>query len=289
MRSLYLLLLVPLTFPVQALDLSWVGCGITRNAFMADLAAAYEEKTDVTITIEGGGATKGIRAIAAKEADIGGACRYNLKRNIAETGIKMVPVAWDALVVVVHKDNPVDSITLKQVRDLYLGKITNWSELGGKEGPIELLVREGKISGVGYSLRKHLFEDHDVEFLSQHVYKSSGPLEKAVEGNINAIAVTGVASAHKRDFKILQLEGKEASYENIRTGNYLLYRPLFLVQNVNAPNSHEADRFIQFALGTKGREIIRKNKVVPYFDGMLLLQKRLNEWKQFMREALVSG
>ena len=99
-------------------------------------------------------------------------------------------------------------------------------------------------------------------------------LEKAVEKNPNAIAVTGVASAHKRDFKILQLEGKDPNFENIRTGNYLLYRPLFLVSNQNAPNSARADEFIKFALGAEGREIIRQNQVVPYFDGMLLLQKR---------------
>jgi phosphate transport system substrate-binding protein len=284
LRCLLLLALLPVS--VQALELSWVGCGITRNAFMADLAAAYEQETGVSIDIAGGGATKGIRSIVSKQADIGGACRYNLPRNREEAAASMIPVAWDALVVVVNKDNPIDSISLPQLRDLYLGKITNWQQLGGDDRPLELLIREGKISGVGYTLRKHLFEDPDVEFKSEHVYPSSGPLEKAVEQNRNAIAVTGIASAHKRDFKILKLEGKDPSFENIRTGNYLLYRPLFLVLNKNSPNSEEADRFIQFALGPKGRDIIRKNQVVPYFDGMLLLQRRLDEWKEFIRESL---
>ena len=281
-----LLLLAILPFSSQALELSWVGCGITRNAFMADLAAAYEKETGISIDIAGGGATKGIRSIVSKQADIGGACRYNLPRNREEAAASMIPVAWDALVVVVHKDNPIDSISLPQLRDLYLGKINNWKQLGGDDRPLELLIREGKISGVGYTLRKHLFEDPDVEFKSEHVYPSSGPLEKAVEQNRNAIAVTGIASAHKRNFKILKLEGKDPSFENIRTGNYLLYRPLFLVLNKNSPNSQEADRFIQFALGPKGREIIRRNQVVPYFDGMLLLQRRLDEWKEFIRESL---
>jgi phosphate transport system substrate-binding protein len=279
-----LLALIP--FSAQALELSWVGCGITRNAFMADLAAAYQQETGIVISIDGGGATKGIRSIAAKDADIGGACRYNLPRNREEASASMIPVAWDALVVVVHKDNPLNNISLPQLRDLYLGKLSNWKQLGGDDRPLELLVREGKISGVGYTLRKHLFEDPDIEFKSEYIYPSSGPLEKAVEKNHNAIAVTGIASAHKRDFKILKLEGKDPSFENIRTGNYLLYRPLFLVLNKNSPNSQEADKFIQFALGPKGREIIRKNQVVPYFDGMLLLQKRLDEWKQFIRDSL---
>ncbi|MCU7858964.1 MAG: substrate-binding domain-containing protein, partial [Candidatus Thiodiazotropha sp. (ex Lucinoma kastoroae)] len=125
---------------------------------MADLAAAYELETGISINISGGGATKGIRAITARQADIGGACRYTLKRNREEAGASMIPVAWDALVVVVHNSNPLDSISLPQLRDLYLGNITNWSQLGGKDQPLELLIREGKISGVGYTLRKHLFE-----------------------------------------------------------------------------------------------------------------------------------
>ena len=186
----------------------------------------------------------------------------------------------------VHKSNPVDSISLVKLRELYQGKISNWSELGGRDQPLELLIREGKISGVGYTLREHLFEDTEVEFISDHLFPSSGPLEKTVEKNPNAIAVTGIASAHKRDFKILKLEGMDPNFENIRTGNYLLYRPLYMVQNKRSANSNESDRFIQFALGPKGRKIIRENKVVPYFDGMLLLQKRMDHWKRFIREAL---
>jgi phosphate transport system substrate-binding protein len=276
-------------FTAEALELSWVGCGITRNAFMADLAAAYEEETGTSITIAGGGATKGIRAVTGKQADIGGSCRFTLDKNREEAGATMIPVAWDALVVVVHKSNPIDSMSLRQLRRLYQGKITNWSQLGGKNQPLELLIREGKISGVGYTLRQHLFEDPDVEFKSKHVFPSSGPLEKMVEKSPNAVAVTGIASAHKRDFKILKLEGRDPNFENIRTGNYILYRPLYLVHNKNAPNSLESDHFIQYALGPKGREIIRKNQVVPYFDGMLLLQKRMDDWKRFVRESLAEN
>jgi phosphate transport system substrate-binding protein len=283
---LKLLFLALLPISAQALELSWVGCGITRNAFMADLAAAYKEKTGVDITIAGGGATKGIRKITGNQADIGGACRFRLDASREEAGARMIPVAWDALVVVVHKSNPIDSISLRQLRGLYQGKITNWSQLGGKNQPLELLIRQGKISGVGYTLRQHLFEDPDVDFKSKYVFSSSGPLEKTVEENPNAIAVTGIASAHKRDFKILKLEGLDPNFESIRTGNYLLYRPLYLVYNSSSPNSQEADQFIQFALGSQGREVIRKNQVVPYYDGVLLLQKRMDRWKKFIRESL---
>lgn len=292
MRSLFFFLTLFLSFlscEVQAKELSWVGCGITRNAFMSDLSAAYKEKTGVDITIAGGGATKGIRQVASRQSDLGGACRYRLESTREEAGAIMVPVAWDALVVGVHKSNPIDSISLVQLRDLYRGKITNWSQLGGKDQPLELLIREGKISGVGYTLRQHLFEDPDVEFESQYVFPSSGPLEKEIEKNPNAIGVTGIASAYKRDFKILDLEGMDPSFENIRTGNYILYRPLYMVYNNKSPNSQESDRFIQFALGSEGRVVIRKNQVVPYYDGMILLQKRMDHWKLFVKKALAKG
>ncbi|MET0001914.1 MAG: phosphate ABC transporter substrate-binding protein, partial [Candidatus Thiodiazotropha lotti] len=67
-KIISLLILTLLYVPAQAVELSWVGCGITRNAFMADLANAYYEKTGVNINISGGGATKGIRAITSKQA-----------------------------------------------------------------------------------------------------------------------------------------------------------------------------------------------------------------------------
>ncbi|MEW7984612.1 MAG: substrate-binding domain-containing protein [Candidatus Thiodiazotropha sp.] len=124
---------------------------------MADLAAAYKAETSVDITIAGGGVTKGIRAITSNQADIGGACRFRLDSSRVEASANMIPVAWDALVVVVHNSNPIDSISLVQLRELYQGKITNWSQLGGTDQPLELLISKGKISGVGYTLRQHLF------------------------------------------------------------------------------------------------------------------------------------
>ena len=54
--------------------LTWVGCGISKKGFMEDLAAAYEKKTGVKIVIDGGGATKGLRQVSAKQSDLGGSC-----------------------------------------------------------------------------------------------------------------------------------------------------------------------------------------------------------------------
>ena len=283
MKKLIGLLL--LVFPMMVLGaptLKWVGCGITKKAFMADLAAAYEEKTGVKIELAGGGATKGIREVAAGTADIGGACRFKLPRReqTSESTAKLIPVAWDALVVIVHKDNPVESLTIEQLQAIYKGELTNWKSINGQDRPLKLMIRKGKISGVGRTLRKLVFRDFDAEFVSDLVYPSSGPLEKAVEQDIDAIAVTGISSARKRNVKITQLEGKDPSYENIKSGDYLLYRPLYLVVNLLGSTYSEVKKFAEFARSAEGQAVIRNNGVVPYQEGIHLIKQRIQQWRK---------
>ncbi|WP_419621835.1 hypothetical protein [Thiolapillus sp.] len=95
----------------------------------------------------------------------------------------------------------------------------NWEELGGNDAPIELLVRKGKISGVGLTLRQLVWGNPDQEFKGTAEFPSSGPLEKAVVKNPNTIGISGISSASKRDVKLLALEGKVPNYENIKSGS----------------------------------------------------------------------
>lgn len=265
-------------------SLTWAGCGITQKAFMRALSEAYEQQTGVHIDIRGGGATKGIRASSAQEVDMGGTCRLKLEDDAAEANAYLEPVAWDALVVIVHKDNPVSDISLAQLKALYEGRISNWSELGGPNAPVALFVRRGKISGVGRTLRKLVFANYEQEFPTGHAFPSTGPLEAAVEKNIHAIGVTGISSARKRDVKILTLDGKSPSYENIKTGSYLLYRPLYIVYNPDAPQKEEISKFVRFAQTRDGKAIIKANGVVPYTEALSLIMKQL-EQERIARDA----
>ena len=247
---------------------------------MAELAKAYEKKSGIRIELEGGGATKGIRKIANREVDFSGSCRFRVDADrISTSMIQFNPVAWDALTVVVHRSNPIESISIGQLREVFKGEITNWSELGGSDQPLELLIRNGKISGVGHTIRKLLFGDETIEFTGSESFKSSGPLEKAVEENPNAIAVTGISSARKRDFKIVSLDGREPSFENIKGGDYLLYRPLYIVTNRESDNLAAVKSFINFAHSREGREIIRKNGAVPYLEAVWLNRNLQRQWK----------
>ncbi len=280
--------------PAPGKTLRWAGCGINKKAFMKELSEAYEKKYGVHFILEGGGATKGIRRVHNREVDIGGSCRNKIPGEPEERGVRMSPVAWDALVVMVHPDNPVNDIRLEQLKAVFEGRITNWKALGGPDAPIELLVRRGKISGVGRTLRELLWGDPDMEFRGSAEYPSSGPLEKAVEQNPRALGVSGISSARKRQVKLLTLEGKAPTYENIRNGDYLLYRPLYITYMPrNNPRLKEIKRFIAFAHSREGRRIIREQGVVPYLDATGLTARLREQWKQARelseRQAADSG
>lgn len=257
--------------------ITWAGCGISKNAFMNEMAAAYEQKTGIKVELLGGGATKGIRQVNTGEVDVGGTCRHvlinhkTLMNDPEERRVQLMPVAWDALVAIVHKDNPVNNLTLDQLRGIYKGRITNWKELGGRDAPIELYVRKGKISGVGRTLRELVFYNYDEEFVAKHVEEETATLEKDMVTNPNGIGVTGVSSARKLKgiAKILTLEGKEASYENIKTGQYLLYRPLYIVTPLDEKNQ-DVRNFVKFVTSEDGAKIMRKVGTVPYSDAINL-------------------
>jgi phosphate transport system substrate-binding protein len=194
-------------------DLKWTGCGITKKAFMKELAQAYEQKMGTAITLSGGGATKGIRAASAGTTDIGGTCRHWLKGvngelNPQEQDAELIQVAWDALVVIVHRDNEVDDISIEQLKQIYEGKISKWSEVDGADRPIGVIARVGKTSGVGYMFRQLVFSNPEYRIKCRALrVKSSGPLEKKVEKIKTAIAIDGISSAKKRKVKFLSLDG----------------------------------------------------------------------------------
>ena len=251
--------------------LNWVGCGISKKSYMTRLAEAYSKKNNITINLQGGGATRGIRDVSSQEADFGGSCRYYLPGNPNEQKVGFEPVAWDALAVITHPDNPLGNLSLEQVKNIYSGKFTNWKDVGGNDAPINLYARKGKISGVGYSIRLLIFSNTKKDFPTAKLLKSSGPVEKAVVSDVNAIAITGVSSARLRKIKILSLNDKQPNYKNIKKGHYVLYRPLFITYNPQSKNLKQIKNFIKFAHSRHGRKIMIENGVVPYIDALKLV------------------
>lgn len=258
--------------------LTYSGCGITRVAFMEELATAYNRETEVTVNISGGGATKGIRGAAAGSIDMGGGCRHKLA-GPEERQAYLNMVAWDALAAIVHPSNPVAGLSARQLRSILVGEITNWREVGGADAPITVLARTGKISGVGRMARELIFGDPAVDYApSALIYPSSGPLEQAVETMETAIGVTGVSSARKREVKILSISGVYPDYENIANGNYPFFRPLYLY--TQGPPTGKTKAFIDFAVSPVGQSVIKAQGTVTLEDGSALLplyERRMQE------------
>lgn len=257
---------------VEASELKWTGCGISKKAFMQELATAYEKKTGTKIVLKGSGATDGIRNVANGEFDLGGSCRHKL--NVpAEKDATLHMVAWDALVFIVKDDNPVDNVTEEQIKAVYTGKIKNWKELGGPNAPIKLVDREGKTSGTGLMLRELLFNNPDQEFSSDAEYKkSTGPIEAAISTDPLAIGATGVSSSQKREqIKMLKVNGIAPTKENIMSGKYSLYRPLYLI--TKGEPAGDAKKFLEFALSDEGQAIISAQGTVNLKEGKSLKKR----------------
>lgn len=265
--------------------LNWVGCGISKKSYLTKLASAYTQIKGTNFNIQGGGATRGIRDVASGTADLGGACRFHLPANDLESKTGFEPVAWDALAIITHPENKVDNLTLDQVKQIYTGKLTNWKQLGGDDLPISLYTRKGKISGVGYSIRSLIFSDINMDFSFTKEFKSSGPLEKAIETDKGSIAMTGVSSARLRNVKIMSLNDKQPTYEMIKSGNYVLYRPLYITYDPQSPKIETLKDFIKFSHSRIGRKIMRENGVVPYLDALRLVMIQSRESLQSQKQS----
>lgn len=246
---------------------------------MSEVALAYEKVAGKKIDVMGGGATLGIRAAAADDADIGGTCRPPLPDLFdEEKGGYMTLIAWDALVFITHTSNPVDGITLQQAKDILSGKITNWRELGGADKPIIAVFRSqvpehgGKVSGVGYMARLLVFNDPDIDFIKNALFfKHSAEVERIIEKVGCTFGITGVSSARKRKVKILNLNGIEPTKENIASGEYPLFRPLYVV--TKGKPAGEAKAFIDWLLSKEGQKIVSDQGTVNLEEGRGLKAK----------------
>jgi phosphate transport system substrate-binding protein len=281
-RWLFAALLAFVSFQAAAGEVTWVGCGISKLGYMQDLSAAFEKKNKgITVSLQGGGATRGIRNVSSGSSLLGGSCRLPLLNASGdaviakESNIKLLPLGWDSLVVITHPSNEaVTNITLEQLKAVLTGKITRWSELGGPDRPINLYVRKGKTSGVGITLRQQLFDNTDQDFAARAIVKrSSGVIEKAVESDPDALAVSGISSSRHRSVRMLSLEGVKPTMDALQRGKYPLFRILFLVAPPNYKDDPVLNAFVDFAYSLEGQKIIEKAGTLPFHRGIFLMSR----------------
>ncbi|OGQ99585.1 MAG: hypothetical protein A2521_16970 [Deltaproteobacteria bacterium RIFOXYD12_FULL_57_12] len=264
--------------------LIWKGCSITKIAFMVGCARAYEAKTGVHIELVGGGATLGIRSTLAGDADMGGTCRPSRPDLFPdlEAGGVLIHAGWDAICYITHPENPVTDITADQARQILLGEITNWQEVGGPDQPIFLINRrqdeDDRFSGVGYMTRRLLFKNPDVKYADRAItFRDSGLVERNVEKIRWSFAADGFASACHRQVKILAVDGIACTRENIMAGRYPFFRPLYLI--THGQPAGEVKRFIDWLLGAEGQAVVKAEGTINLAEGRQLALQ-FKAWEQ---------
>jgi phosphate transport system substrate-binding protein len=239
----------------SAESLTASGCSVSTVGYLLDLSREYEKQTGVNMSVLGGGSLRGLMDLLQNRVDFAASCKGKEVDDPAE--IEFIPVAWDALVFIVNKSNPVDNITPQNVRYIYNGKITNWKQLGGPNLSITSFISTPKgMGGIGQSLTKMVLNGKEPSAQPNSVMlASSGAIwEQMVEKTPEGFASTGFASARKRNVKILTVNGVAANKKTITSGKYPLRRPLYLVIKKNP--KPEVRRFIDFVLSKKGQGFI---------------------------------
>ena len=255
--------------PVKS-SLIWRGDVATANGVVDEVAKAWEKAGHGRVELQPFNTASGIDAVANGTADLAGSARP-ADSSAQNAGLTFTPVAWDGLVIITQSSNPVSGLTLKQVHDIYYGKIHNWSEVGGRNAPIDVYAVASPGDGVEYSLRSLLFGRGNQPVAAPRLYVNTRKLEEGVALNPNGFGVatlTGISGDAK--LKAIPINGKSATVANIADGSYPLFIPLYLVTNPNSPKAADAQAFVDFVQSEPGKAALRKHAVLPYQDGSAL-------------------
>ena len=242
---------------------------ITGSSTMAPMIEAVAKRFSAThpgvrIEVQSVGSARGIDDVMKGKANIGMAARALTDK---ESGLYSFAIARDGICVVLHKSNPVQSLTNRQVADIFAGKITNWRSVGGGNMPITLINAKEGFGSV--DLFTHYFDIRYADIKAQIVASDNLERVKALLENPNGIAYMSIGTAQQQaetgtPIKLLPTDGAAATTKNIRKGNFPVARPLLLLTK-EVPTGVVKD-FITFALSSQITDIVLHHDFVPYLD-----------------------
>jgi len=248
-------------------ELLWRGDHATARTIMDELSKEYAKEKKGKITLQPFSTVSGLDAVAQGTADIAGSARPKYTKRPEEAGINFVPVALDAAVLIAYPKNPVQSLTLHQVYDLYYGRITNWSAVGGEPKDVNLYGIAAPLDGVEFSVRDLVFRNGDQRVAVPRLYLNTTKLEEGVSIDPAGIGLSTYASIHdNKGVKALAIEGISATPQTIADGTYPLYITLYLASKVDSPKQAAIDRFLAFLGSDTAKTVLRKHGLVPYGD-----------------------
>jgi phosphate transport system substrate-binding protein len=215
------------------------------------------------VQVTGGGSGVGISSLINGTTEIATTSRPIKPAEAEKLGGKPteIAVAKDGVTLYVNERNPISSLTVEQIKDIYLGDITNWKDVGGPDAPIVLYSRENS-SGTYVFFKEHVLAGDDYAPGAQTL-PGTAAVVNAVAKEKNGIGYGGAAYAKGvKELKIKAAGGEIApEMANIKSGKYPLSRDLFFYLK-GAPGS-DAKSFIDFALSSEGQGIVEKAGYFP--------------------------
>ena len=241
--------------------------GSTTVGPIADAFAEYFKKVypDLDITVKKTGSGDGAAALVDSRCDVATMSRFMKDKEFkdaVESGVYPVAhvVAMDGVCVVVHPSNPVKGLTKAQIRDIYMGKITNWNQVGGPSMPIVVISRDTS-SGTYETFHGLVMEKKEMG--SGGEYVNSNPQAHArVKTTKGAIGYVGI-SFLDRSVKAVKVDSILPSCQTIASGVYPVARPLFMFTNGYPRLGTMVHEFCTFYLTEKGQELVEAKGFVP--------------------------
>jgi phosphate transport system substrate-binding protein len=224
--------------------------------FAEKLADEYDvAHPEINVTVQGGGSALGISAALNGAAQIGMADLVDLPADAA--ALKSVIVARDGIAVVVNPKNKVSDIPMAKIRDVYVGSIRNWRELGGEDAPITVVSRE---SGSGTRSSFESILGHFDLRTDAIIQDSNGTIRETVANDDHAIGYLSYGLVNAK-IKSIKVDGQVCTTQAILAGTYPLVRPIYFL-TLGEPQG-AVRSFMDFVLGPAGQASIVADGLLP--------------------------
>ena len=228
-----------------------------KNVIAALTEGFAEVEPGVTVSYDPTGSGAGITGAADKTLDIGLSSRA--LKDDEKADVDGTTIALDGIAIIVNNASKVEDLTVDQLKQMFTGEITNWSEVGGDDGEIVLIGREaGSGTRDGF---ESIVEVKDSCKYAQEL-TATGAVISAVEANPLAIGYASL-SAVGDTVKMVTVGGVECSEETVKDGSYEVQRPFVFVTNKSVTLSEQAQAFFDFAVSADAADLIRTAGAVP--------------------------
>ncbi len=252
----------------------------TRN-LAEGLAKAWAKHGGGHLQVQPFNTISGIDNTLSGKADIAGSARPAFSGRAKESRLNFTPVAWDALVLIAQHGNPARNLTLQQIYNIYLGRISRWNTVGGANQAIHLYSIASPLDGLEFDLRQFVYGRGNQQVAAPWLFLNTRQMDSAAGQDPLSLAVTAYSNVfHDRQVKMLTVEGMRPDAATIAAGRYPLYMPLYFATLPGGRHAAAVARFMAFLKTPAAAAVMRAHGLIPYAEGLALQQmsSQRNHW-----------